>query len=926
MLRSTPEEKTKVSTYEIDTDGIVRGWTPAAERLFGLSAEDMLGRSITAVTPEAPLSGQSISVLETEARRADGSRLRVALSITQTAFDRLLCRAWEVAEQRTADVLCADLALREFAHDAVVTADRAGHVIQLNPAAEKLFGCTRSAALGRPLAVVLGDEELPARVLAGETIHDERHRAGRLTLVNAMPLRDKDGEIAGATAIFSDVTAERGAAAARERQERDARTLEQASRALAESLDLEATLGSAVAAFVPDLADVCIIYSLESEGTLKVRAAVTGDPVLAAATARIRGTERPVGARFERSVVNGVLPFVHGLVAARTLAGNESEVELGALFGDAWRTALPLRSHDGMWGIMRLLNRAEPDHADLRLMQELAERAGQALENARVHALASKARERFTAAFENAPIGMAIADASDGVVLEANPALCTITGRTREGLVGVALSDVYHPGQPESGERKHVRADGRVVWLQVGVAPLHGRQVVLQIQDITERKHYEHQLQYLADHDPLTGLYNRRRFAEELDWILAYSRRYRTPAALVAIDIDNFKFVNDTFGHATGDELLVAIAEALRARTRDSDIAGRLGGDEFGVILPQSGREEADVVAHAMLEEVRDHVRVMVGEGEVRATASIGVRLIEPDTSETAEEILSDADIALYDAKEGGRDRMSVAGLGSSVTDRLRARISWSDRIREALKHDGFELFEQPILHIASDRAERSELLLRMRDRDGGMIAPGLFLDTAERFGQIQAIDRWVIGRAVQLLAERQAAGLGLGIEVNLSGGSISDPSVIDFIVSEVRNAPIDPTGLTIEVTETAAITNIERARMLAQSLADLGCRFALDDFGSGFGSFYYLKHLPFDVVKIDGEFIKELDASHPDRLTVQAIVQIARGLSKPTIAEFVESEAILRVLAELGVDYAQGYHIGRPRPVLADPGFGARA
>jgi EAL domain-containing protein (putative c-di-GMP-specific phosphodiesterase class I) len=340
------------------------------------------------------------------------------------------------------------------------------------------------------------------------------------------------------------------------------------------------------------------------------------------------------------------------------------------------------------------------------------------------------------------------------------------------------------------------------------------------------------------------------------------------------------------------------------------------------VILPQSGRDEADIVAQALLEAIRD-VRVMVGQRAVHATASIGVRLIGQDTEHTAEEILSDADIALYDAKESGRDRMSVAGDGNHVTDRLRARISWSDRIRDALRNDAFVLFEQPILHIGTGRVAASELLLRMRDSNGGLIAPGEFLDAAERFGQIQAIDRWVLSQAVQMLAARQAGGHFEDLEVNLSGGSISDPTVIDFIAAEVRNAPIDPRGLTIEVTETAAITNIERARALAQTLTDLGCRFALDDFGSGFGSFYYLKHLPFDVVKIDGEFIKELELSKPDRLTVQAIVQIARGLDKPTIAEFVETEPILRELELLGVDYAQGYHVGRPRPVLADPRFG---
>ncbi len=596
-------------------------------------------------------------------------------------------------------------------------------------------------------------------------------------------------------------------------------------------------------------------------------------------------------------------------------------------------TAAPVYAHGDLIGIRW---RAKAPASDAGVLST-------ARENARVHA----AEARFTAAFENAPIGMALvrADAEGlGLVMEANPAMCEITGRARADLVGSQFVELHHPDDRATareraswllddlldqyaGERRYQRPDGRTVWVQVRVARLDDEVVpivVLQAQDITDRKGYERQLQFLADHDPLTGLYNRRRFAEELDWVLSYSRRYRSPAAVVAIDIDNFKFVNDTFGHAVGDQLLAAIGEALRTRCRDTDILGRLGGDEFGVILAQSGRGEAEAVAEALLQSIRDHARVLVGSRAVRATASVGVRLIGPETTLTADELLSDADIALYDAKEAGRDRLSLAADGGGVTDRLRERIGWSDRVRDALLRDRFMLFEQPILGIASGRIESSELLLRMRDDDGTAIAPGAFLDIAERFGQVQAIDCWVIGHAVRLLAERQAAGIDLDLEVNLSGGSITDETVMDFIVAEVRNAPIDPTRLTFELTETAAISNIERARAFAQRVGDLGCRFALDDFGSGFGSFYYLKHLPFDVIKIDGEFVKDLTSSPADRLTVQAIVHIAGGLGKPTIAEFVESEPTLELLRHLGVDYAQGYHIGRPRPVVVDPGFGS--
>ncbi|MDA0182056.1 EAL domain-containing protein [Solirubrobacter phytolaccae] len=918
MLRSAKEERA-LSTCDIGADGVVRTWSRAATRLFGHEADQIVGRHVRALLPDAPLRPDT--AVETVAVRADGERIALAVRFAATDEDgTLACRAHEVAHRREPAVLRADLAAREFATDAVVSADRAGHVIGLNPAAERLLGCTLKSALGCSLAEVLGDETLPEQVLSGHPVHTEQTRTpGQLTLISALPLRDHTGEVVGATAIFSDVTAQRGAAAAREREEREARQIERTSRALAESLDLDATLKRAAETFVPDLADLCVIFSLEPDGkTLTLRAAEAADAEVREFSRRAIGMQRPLEAHVEGALVTGQRPYLHG---HRSMADEPPVV--AAKLGDVWRTALPLRSNGGVWGLLvlgRSDRRPEPDARELRLMTALADRAGQALENARLHAQSTQARERFTAAFEHAPIGMALADAT-GVITEANPELAQITGLAQ--LVGARLPELYDPNHvgAEETERPFARPDGETVWVQVRVAPA-GAHVVLLVQDITDRKRHESQLQYLADHDALTGLYNRRRFAEELDWVLAYSRRYRSPSVVIAVDVDNFKFVNDTYGHATGDALLVAIAEALRARCRNSDIVGRLGGDEFGVVLPHSGKEEADIVAQALLEAVRDGVRVPVGERTVRATASIGVRLIGPETEQTAEEILSDADIALYDAKESGRDRLSVTGDGSAVTDRLRARIGWSDRIRDALHHDGFALHEQPILHIGNDQVESSELLLRMCGDDGGLIAPGAFLEIAERFGQIQAIDRWVLGRALELLAARHAAGLHLDVEVNLSGGSISDPGVIDFIVAEVRNAPIDPRCLTIEVTETAAITNLDRARALATSLADLGCRFALDDFGSGFGSFYYLKHLPFDVVKIDGEFIRELEHSHADRLTVQAIVHIARGLGKPTIAEFVERDATLRLLGELGVDYAQGYHVGRPQPVELRPSF----
>ncbi len=726
-------------------------------------------------------------------------------------------------------------------------------------------------------------------------------------------------------------------------------TLDALSRRLGESLDLERAVRALTGVLVPEIADLCAVYELKDPDQLTTLRIVTADPALAATASLLLQTKRRVlqGGPVRAVLDSGESMLIEGLTSEdlERFSLSEPERELFARLQPHSVLALPLRSRGGIRELVLLFaaqDRPPWTPADLAYARDAAERSGPAIDNARLYANAVEAQARFLAAFDSAPIGMALVEADNegsGTIEEANPALCELLGYSREELLTRDLAALQHPEDRElaresaawlmsgqvagyGGERRYVRKDGRTVWLQVHVGRVGERQVVLQAQDVTERRRHQGQLQFLADHDSLTGLYNRRRFAEELDWVVAYVRRYRVPAAILVVDVDDLKFVNDTYGHAVGDELLVAIADTLRSRCRETDIAGRLGGDEFGVILPQSTREEAAAVAGSLIAAVREGAAAEVGSRTVLATISAGVRLIDPDGKETTDELLSDADMALYDAKEGGKDRLSLAGAQSPATDRMRARLNWSERIKAALLDDGFALFEQPILSVASGRIDGSELLLRMRTQTGDMIAPGAFLEIAERFGQIQAIDCWVIARAIRLLADRQAAGIDLKMEVNLSGGSVTDPTVLDFICSEVRNAPIDPSRLIFEITETAAIVNIEQARKLAMELSELGCRLALDDFGSGFGSFYYLKHLPFDVIKIDGEFVKDLPGSRTDQLTVQAIVQIARGLGKPTVAEYVENAATLGLLERFGVDHAQGYHIGRPRPATPRPEF----
>ncbi len=294
---------------------------------------------------------------------------------------------------------------------------------------------------------------------------------------------------------------------------------------------------------------------------------------------------------------------------------------------------------------------------------------------------------------------------------------------------------------------------------------------------------------------------------------------------------------------------------------------------------------------------------------------SVGIKDFQsPGEEQTAEDILGEADDAMYAAKEGGKNRVAVAS--AATHDRPRCRVTWAERVRRAVRDGRFQLYCQPIVDFATDGISQWELLLRLPGDAGELILPAQFLYTAERSGLIVEIDRWVIGEAMRLVVEQRDAGRDVRVEVNISGRSVGEPDVLKLIEQELEATAIDPASLVFEVTETAAIANMDRARGFASTLHSLGCGFALDDFGAGFGSFYYLKHIPFDYVKIDGEFIRNLASSSTDQLIVDSIVQMSRGLEKRTIAEFVGDEETVDVLKAHGVDYGQGFHLGRPRPV----------
>jgi diguanylate cyclase (GGDEF)-like protein len=435
------------------------------------------------------------------------------------------------------------------------------------------------------------------------------------------------------------------------------------------------------------------------------------------------------------------------------------------------------------------------------------------------------------------------------------------------------------------------------------------REIVLAALERAERT--EAELRYLADHDSLTGLLDRRRFRAELDQYVSFSARYGGRGAVMIIDIDGLKAINDTLGHHAGDNLIRQVAAVMRERVRATDIVARLSGDEFAILMPQTDVEGALQLGEDLREQVADSVRP-TSDAEP-ATISVGVTMFGGEKGFGSEAVLVAADQAMYRAKEGGRNQIALfRDPGEPQRDPGR-RQTTAARIRDALTGDRLSLHTQPIRNLSSGGIERYELLLRMVTEEGELLPAASFIEAAERSGMVQELDRWVVGRALELLAERERLGSPISLHVNLSGASLTDVSVLEFIERRLDEGGADPASCTFEITETASVHDYDAAAGFADRLTDFGCQVAIDDYGAGFGPFHYLKRIPFDLIKIDGAFVQDMPRSDADQLTVQAIVQIARGLGKATIAEYVQDDQTTELLREYGVDMAQGFHLGPP-------------
>ena len=535
---------------------------------------------------------------------------------------------------------------------------------------------------------------------------------------------------------------------------------------------------------------------------------------------------------------------------------------------------------------------------------------------------------------ENLPDAVLVL-AEDGAIGYANAAAELLFGHRAGELVGRRLptllaepfSEEYEEilsafasGElvPVLGERRDVVAghsDGSSIAIELSLSEVRAgqaRSLAAVARDIRERKRAEARLREMADHDTLTGLVNRIGFEHAITRHVEYAARYGSGGSVIALGIDTFQYVNESLGSAAGDELLSKVAELIQGRLRKTDVLGRVAGDVFGLLVHGADREKALSLASELLGIVRRYAFVIGGEG-MRITMSAGVSSLE-ERSLIGSELLAEAENAMHAAKESGRDRvLAYDTQGRTEVDERRA---WSERVRQATEKGLFVLVSQPIVELKSGKPTQHEVLLRMRKDGGGLVQPGTFLATAERFGLIGGIDRWVMQQAVRLIAAHKAQGRDLKLEVNLSGKTMGDPRFPDEVRKELTSSGIDPANLIFEVTETAAVADIEQARSFAQSLAKVGCRFALDDFGAGYASFYYLKHLPISYLKIDGEFVRELPRSPVDQRIIAALVEVCTSLGIKTVAEFVTDQRTMDIVRSLGVDFAQGYHLGRPEPV----------
>lgn len=539
---------------------------------------------------------------------------------------------------------------------------------------------------------------------------------------------------------------------------------------------------------------------------------------------------------------------------------------------------------------------------------------------------------RFRAAFYQATVGMLKLD-EDGGIMEANQAMADILGQRREALLSLSLADLLvegelildergridWPRQLRPGELRFLRADGSLMWGRWSGTVVHTRArapaVFALVEDVSQNHALAREVEHHASHDPLTGLINRREIERLLEQALVAVRAEGGTHSLCYIDLDYFKLVNDGLGHAAGDQLLRSFADYLVGAVRDGDWVGRLGGDEFALFLANAGQDEAKQVLQRVVRTL-GQVSIQQGDGAPRVSCSIGVVEISPDAPDV-NWLMSAADSACYAAKEAGRNRVHCYNESRMALDERRREAERLANVSSAMAENRMLLYAQRIERVGDPEFLHYEVLVRMRSPEGALQGPAEFMGAVERYGMGMALDRHVLSLLFRHLQVCPSHVQQLGLcNVNVSAQSIAEPSFLAFVTDLLERNRGLARKLCFEITETAAVSNLDQARAFIDAVKARGCRMALDDFGSGLSSFGYLRQLPADMLKIDGVFVRDMNLDPVNRAAVRAITEVGRELHMMVVAEWVESAVVADQLAQMGVEGLQGYAIERPIPL----------
>jgi len=805
-------------------------------------------------------------------------------------------------------------------------------IVDANDAAIRAYGWSRNELIGQSFKTLCADESIELcaveSVLAGcdsllaEGMH--RRKDGAVFPVEVSATRGEIGQKPVVLIVARDISERR-------RREGFEKLLHDIDRAILRGEPIDSILAfvsERLSALFPDSL-VQISLKGDDDGTVNIRQ-FAGEGTDFLEGIQVRWDDTPEGRGPTGTAIRtGEIQFSRLDSDPDFMPWRARAVAQGFKFA----VAVPLVAHGGVLGALTLFTRPGVlDEAGLAALQGFADQVAISVHSAK----AAEQLELQRVALESAANAVVVTDRA-GAIRWVNPAFTKLTGWTAQEVFGKTTrilksgnhGDAFYrqmwarvsAGETWQGEMYNRKKDGALYLEEQTITPVRSATgeithfVAIKL-DITERKHQEEQIRYLAMHDALTDLPNRRLLAENLVRVVHQAHRGR-PGALMLLDVDNFKIVNDSLGHTAGDQLLKQLAELITSSLRPGDFIARLGGDEFAVIVEGSELDEA-VAAAERIRAAFEAFRFRFGGQQMDVGASIGITPVKGDID--AETLMVQADSALYAAKEQGKNRVVAYQDGINWNTRLIEAGQWAARIREALRSGGFELAYQPVVSLKTGRVDDYEALVRLRGEDGELIMPDQFLRAAERFGLMPQIDRWVIEAVTDLLSRRD----GFRVFVNLAAASLADETLLDLIAHRLRDLGIGMGRLAFEITETTAITDIAAAQNWIRRAKELGCLFALDDFGVGFSSLAYLRALSVDYVKIDRSFVAGIHIDATSRALVQAVNDVAMTLGKEVIAEGVECEEHAAVLREIGVEHGQGFHWGQPSRRLDRHGEGA--